>query len=203
MIKRNLDYLIREATPTEISHGLDWYRDARVFAYSLSKRYNVPFVKVCGVIAALSPHNKWNRNRLDAERLIKFVSSGSPYLPRCNTYKAMRSKAVKILKLDIANNFSVLKVLNGPKISAFFLNIYDGENQSVTVDTWIHLAANLEYLKTEERPVLKKKEYAEIEKVIKELSFERGIKPYQTQAIIWLAFKRKSQAVISANRKAV
>lgn len=202
MIKRNLNSLLQDATPSEIQHGLDWYREARIYAYQLSKVYNVPFSKVCGVIAALSPRNKWERNKLDAARVISAVVSKRRNMPRCGTYKMMRTKAIDILKSDSASSDSILKILNGPKISAFYLNIFDGENNRVTVDTWIHLASKLEYLVEEARPVLKRAEYVEIETALKELSAEYGIKPYQAQAIVWLVFKRKSAPIIAQNRKA-
>lgn len=191
-IRKNLVSLLNEATPQDLEHGRAWYRDARLFAYHVSKRYNFPFVKVCAVIAALSPRSKWERNKFDAENLINAVLSGST-LPKCSTYGAMVRKAVNIIKCEGQDAATMLRILNGPKISAFFLNIYDGENRRVTVDTWIHLAAHGKYKEVKKRKNLGIVEYRKIESEIKSLSNELNLKPYETQAILWVSFKRKTE----------
>ena len=105
----------------------------------------------------------------------------------------MVRKAVKIFHSKVDSIDTMLSILNGQKISAFFLNIYQQENSMVTVDSWIALASNGKYLPVEKRPSMKKSEFKEISEVITELSEVYNLKPYQTQAVIWVYFKRQHE----------
>lgn len=188
-IENNLTRLLNNAEKNDFDQGLLWYRQARLYSYELAKKYDFPFIKVCAIIAALSPRSRWERNKIDADKLIGYALGHNP-MPKCGTYGLMVKKALKVIALDKFDQNTILQVLNGPKISAFFKNIYDGENFDVTVDSWIHLAAQGKYIAVKNRKGLNKTVYQKIEQVIKSLSLQLGIKPYETQAILWVTFKR-------------
>lgn len=189
MHKENLRSVLFHSSPNEIDQAKTWYRDARLFCFQVSKQYGVSFRKTCAIMAALSPRNKWDRNKQDTETLIKWML-GHDVSPSFATYGNMVDKAVKIFESDIDTKKEMLKLLNGPKISNFFLNIYDAESNCVTVDTWIHLAASGEYLPTKERKILKQKEFNEISDTVKELAIEYEMNAPEMQALIWVTFKR-------------
>lgn len=170
------------------------YKEARLYAYDLSKAYNIRYSIACGIIAALSPRVRWEKNKLDADNLIRFLIGDLENEPKFNTYGTMVEKAKAIFHSD-GTRKTILKLLNGPKISAFFLNIYESENNSVTVDSWIYLAAHGRYMSVKERPSVKITEFRDISRAIMELSLESGLKPYQVQAIAWLTMKRLTSEI--------
>ena len=58
------------ATEQERSHGRRWYEQAHTAALDMSGEYPVSVITAAGVIAALSPNNRWDRNLSDASALI-------------------------------------------------------------------------------------------------------------------------------------
>ena len=65
------------ATSQEVQLGTDWYPSAYKIAVRLAGKYRIPTETAAGVIAALSPSNRWERNIVDAEALIKVFKAGA------------------------------------------------------------------------------------------------------------------------------
>ena len=65
------------ATSQEVQLGCDWYPSAYKIAVRMADTYGVPTKTVAGVIASLSTSNRWERNVLDAEALIKVWRAGA------------------------------------------------------------------------------------------------------------------------------
>lgn len=189
---RNIQAVLSQANESDFVEGAKWYRDARLWAYGVSKRHGVSFRKVCAMLAALSPRSKWERNKKDCESLIAFLTGRAP-MPKCSTYSLMVRKAIKIYESKDDTTRAMLEMLNGPKISAFFLNIYDAASERVTVDTWIYLLALGEYITVDKRPSLNKRDYRLIENTIKETAQARNVAPPVLQAVLWVAFKRMTE----------
>ena len=59
----NITCVYRDADETQHAEGLLWYENAQKAAYHIALKYDVPVYLVVAVIAALSPNNKWSRNR--------------------------------------------------------------------------------------------------------------------------------------------
>jgi len=55
---------------------LGWYEEAMQFADYISITFNISKVVAAGVISALSPNNKWERNKIDAFNLIQAYVDG-------------------------------------------------------------------------------------------------------------------------------
>lgn len=189
MYRRNLKKLFDKAIDTDTVDGLDWYKKARVFCKRVAVEHNVEFIKVCGVLAALSPRNRWERNKLDTVNLIKYLTGQVSERPLFGTYDAMVDKATQIFN-GFGEHDRVKRTLKGPKISAFFDNIFSARSKEVTVDTWMLLAAMGKYMSVDERPALTKKSYTEIAAAIKDLAAKVELKPYELQAIVWCVIKR-------------
>jgi hypothetical protein len=62
MSVRNIMKVYNQATGCERLNGASWYREAQGSALDISTRLKLPLHIVTGVIAALSPNNKWDRN---------------------------------------------------------------------------------------------------------------------------------------------
>lgn len=109
----------------------DWYTNAHLFACSLCKYMPTESLssalrKACGIIAALSPLKSWQENKLIAE---SFLRNGNG-----RHTKAFKQKAKDILNSD-GEVDTIATILNGNKITSFFLNILNPEtSQAVTID---------------------------------------------------------------------
>mgnify|MGYP001397859959 CR=1 FL=1 len=90
------------ATTQEVQLGCDWYPSALAIAGRIADKYDTSPEIVAGVIAALSPNNRWERNIVDAEAIIKCWAAGGTRTDMLNvkvcTYGKMKAKAVEILK---------------------------------------------------------------------------------------------------------
>ena len=64
------------ATSQEVQLGCDWYPSALKIAARIGEKYDLSAQTVAGVIAALSPNNRWERNIIDAENIIKCWRAG-------------------------------------------------------------------------------------------------------------------------------
>jgi hypothetical protein len=163
------------ASPSTVREGLHWYRKARRWAKELSAKTGVPLFKVVGVVAALSPTNKWDRNKFDTE---EFIRTGGDCLV-C-TYGVQKAKAWDILHLA-QNKEETLAILKGPKTKAFFHNIFhcltDGQ---VTLDRWALRAVGHSDKKT---PT--KGQRNAIETAYREAAAEVGLRAHEFQAVIW------------------
>jgi hypothetical protein len=68
-MKQELLRRYQKASKNQKQAGLDWYVAAHEEGWRLAVKYRLPVKKVAGIMAALSPNNKWERNILDTEIL--------------------------------------------------------------------------------------------------------------------------------------
>lgn len=170
-MKQILINTLNRANKNDLKHGLSWYNDARVFCKQVSELYNVPLYKVVGVLAALSPRNKWNRNKIDCINVIKHG-----YNATVCTFNSNKEKACKILAARSLEH--CVKLLNGIKVQSFFSNIYYKDCQLVTVDVWAMRAIGY-------NGNLTPKKYREIESIYQTVARDFGMLPKQLQAVAW------------------
>lgn len=112
----------------------DWYQEANDYAETIARKMGawnysgklLNIKRVCGVIAALSPVKSWSENKRVAKQLIE--------TGECGHMKQFVGKAKRILECD-GSDEAILAILNGRKISAFYLNIaYPNKANNVTID---------------------------------------------------------------------
>ena len=93
------------ATSQEVQLGVDWYPSALDIANRIAVKYGVSAETAAGVIAALSPNNRWERNIVDAENIIKCWAAGGTrsdlLAVKVCTYGKMKEKAIDILTTPI------------------------------------------------------------------------------------------------------
>jgi len=135
------------ATSQEVQLGCDWYPSALKIATRIADKYDLRVETVAGVIAALSPSNKWERNIYDAEALIKVWRAGAtrdevlhpkhPIIKVC-TYLTMKTKAWDILAreefLHLQMASSIPDILKGVKVVEFFNCITNPLLDDVCID---------------------------------------------------------------------
>ena len=127
------------ATTQEVQLGCDWYPSALKIAIRIATKYGLRVETVAGVIAALSPSNKWERNVYDAEALIKVWRAGAtrdevldpdnPIIRVC-TYLLQKTKAWDIL----TTSDPVVDILKGLKTIEFFNCITNPALDDVCID---------------------------------------------------------------------
>ena len=91
------------ATAADYAEGKAWYARALTAAQRLAEDYDITVKTAAGVITALSPRNKWDRNLLDAEKIISvYVSAGADeaFNVKVCTFTANKKKAIAILKSE-------------------------------------------------------------------------------------------------------
>ena len=193
IMKNNLNSWYSIATKDEIRNGLEWYDEAQSFTRVLSMKYSVDAYTVATVISCLSPNNKWQRNKVDAEATVGAFTSGKftkeEYLKlvKCCTYKANRVKAWQALETGEGIHST------SPKTHAFAMNVGFLSSEHCTVDKWMLRAfqskahdaidANLQTSCTI-------KQYQNLERITNEVAKTKSLKAYELQAIVWLTIKR-------------
>ena len=97
-----LNFWYNESTLDERESGRSWYNEARSYVKILSLRFELPEIICAGVVSALSPNNKWERNKIDAYAVINAVKNNIPadQVKVC-TYNANKDKAFAIARGDI------------------------------------------------------------------------------------------------------
>ena len=73
---RNILAVFALATAGELQEGLDWYHRANRVAAEIASAHGISLETAAGVIADLSPNNRWERNIVDAENIIRAYSIG-------------------------------------------------------------------------------------------------------------------------------
>ena len=184
------------ATSQEVQLGCDWYRSAFQIADRISDKYGLPTETVAGVIAALSPNNRWERNIIDAENIIKCWAAGGTdedvLAVTCCPYSTMKQKALDILTRDIP----IVEILNGPKIIEFFNCITNPMLNDVCIDGHAYSVWFGQRLTMKQVPNIGKKlrqqiktDYVDACTFINE-ELNESFTPADIQAITWVTHKR-------------
>jgi len=177
----NIEMIWKLATPKEVYNGVKWYSDAQYQAKEISMKYDIKLSTVVGVISALSPNNKWDRNIQNADALIKAYLDGEHIESvKVSTYHTMKAKAWSILddmlssNEDIKSFYECIMGFDACCIDGHALNIWRGERFGLTSD----------------KTNIGKKLYAEIQNDYVETAEKLGLKAYELQAITWVAWRR-------------
>ena len=197
-LTKNISAMLQLASVADIEEGVEWYDRAGRLGQRLADVYGCTLEQSVGVIAALSPNNKWKRNCRDAESCIKAWSLGGDVMGVvCCTYPLMKDKAKRILELKAPSREEVAAILNGRKISAFALSIL-GEASAVCVDGHAFAIWLGERVPTTKTPSLGKKLYARIAadycNVAKRSRAicSHDLTAAQVQAVTWVTYRRIS-----------
>ena len=184
------------ATSQEVQLGVDWYASALNIAGRIAAKYHTRIEIVAGVIAALSPNNRWERNIIDAEAIIKCWAAGGTRTDILNvkvcTYTKMKQKAIDILTRDI----EIVEILNGKKIIEFFNCITNTALNDVCIDGHAYSVWFGQRLTMKQVPAIGKKLRSQIKTDYRDATAfinEELCESYSAadiQAITWVAHKR-------------
>lgn len=180
-MRSNLRWWYGRASEEEISDGLTWYLEAMEFSKKLSERFGVSGEICAGVISALSPNNKWGRNKFDAIQVLDAVAKGyDEDAVKVCTYNSNKRKAFAIARGD-------KRILQqSPKTYAFARNVGEMDDGFVTIDKW-HLRAcqtrSLKYKDT--KTTVTPKQYGLLQNDCIKIALDYDVKGYEFQAIVW------------------
>ena len=184
------------ATSQEVQLGVDWYPSALDIANRIAVKYGVSAETAAGVIAALSPNNRWERNIVDAENIIKCWAAGGTRTDMLNvkvcTYGKMKAKAVDILTLDAP----ITTILKGKKIIEFFNCITNPLLNDVCIDGHAYSVWFGQRLTMKQVPNIGKNLRATIKTDYRDATafinaeLDEDFTPADIQAITWVTHKR-------------
>jgi hypothetical protein len=198
-VTRNISGMLQLASQADILSGLDWYKRAHKLGVRLIHAYDgLTLGQAVGVIAALSPNNKWTRNCVDAEAMIKAWHYGAdPLSVKVCTFNPNKAKAAAILALtaDDLETDTIAEILNGRKVVAFYRSIM-GDPDAVCVDGHAYAVWIGERIPTTQTPSIGVKLYADIARayqLVAKRSYElcgTTLTPTQVQAVTWVTYRR-------------
>lgn len=181
VIKNNIKKTYNVSLDSEFNN---WYREANDFGYDVAKLFDIPISKVLGVTSVLSPLKEWSNNKKLA---VEFIASGD-----CGHMKNNKKKARDIMALDndSALEFNILKIINGQKTTAFFLNMmYPNRSDYVTIDRHA-IAIAIGRNATEFEQSLTKNQYKFLRDCYILVAETLGLAPLHLQSITWQTWKR-------------
>jgi len=179
---RNIASVLAQATDCERSEGLRWYQDAH--DKSIADVSNDPVV-AAGVVAALSPGLRWERNIPAAARVAARPEKPDLMGLGVRWWDGVR-KAVRILAGE-----SPETVLRGNKVRAFYRCILNPcDDFAVCVDGHAYSIWHGKRTTLDETPNLTDERYETIAAAYRKVAKEVGLLPMQVQAITWVVWRR-------------
>jgi len=188
---RNILKVYRRATEADISHGIEWYDRAKRMAEYISENTELDIHTVIGVMAALSPNNKWERNCENTMTMcVAWVNGDSLDSFKVSCYNTMKAKAWSILDDELTDHDDILTRLNGQKIRSFYSNIVGLDE--VTIDGHaLNIARGYRAGLTTDATNMGKKQYKELQLAYVKAAQRVKVKPHVLQAITWTTWKRE------------
>lgn len=180
------------ANTADVVQGTAWYRDANIIASRLARKYEISERQAVGVIAALSPRNKWERNVADAENLIRVFTADPESVDSVKvcTFGRNKAKAIEILQLsEPVREEQVLGILSGPKLQEFYGCII-GVHDEVCIDGHAYSIWAGDRITLANVPNIGKKLREKIKVAYCRAAQEVDVTPAQMQAITWCAWRR-------------
>ena len=198
---KNILAMYMQASPVDTQEGTVWYNNAHQICSALSDKYKLPLSTVVGVVSALSPNNKWDRNIFDAENIIHAYCMGYDY-PKVCTFSSNKDKAITILECEIDSSDNICAILKGNKTIAFFRGILtNGQCDEITVDGHAFNIWRGMYTSLNEVPAISNKLYKTVSDAYKQAAVTinnlEGTKysAAEIQAITWVTHRRVNGVV--------
>lgn len=191
MNQDNILAVLQLASLTERMEGLAWYATAEAICSELAAKHSISDELAAGVVAALSPRNKWERNIQDADALItafRFGGREQAEQTKVCTFDKNKDKAIRILEEASADS-SVLLILSGPKLKEFYSCIrgIDGE---VCIDGHAYCIWAGERTGLKDVPAIGVKLRRQIKADYAAAAAKVNLTPAQLQAVTWVAWRR-------------
>ena len=189
--QKHIQAMLDLASAADVVEGKAWYQTAQQAAMEMADRYDINCTAAAGVIAALSPRNKWHRNLIDAENLINvFCTAGADACAdvKVCTFGKNKAKAIAILNENIICLDSIESILSGPKLKEFFRCIIGQDD--VTVDGHAYSIWFGDRITLANVPSIGVKLRRQIKRDYLAVAAANNLTGYEVQAITWVAHRR-------------
>jgi hypothetical protein len=134
------------------------------------------------VLAALSPRKTWDENKNQA---IKLVKTGD-----CGHMRVFKEKALQIIA-GSGNEADILKVLNGRKITSFYLNIrYPDKAINLTIDRHALSVALGYWTSDSDYTGLTTRQYEFFSECYRHVAARLSVSPLLVQSATWVVWRR-------------
>lgn len=174
----NILAIYEAANEEELREGMSWYANAHADCLEISGNLKL----AAGIVAAVSPGLRWEKNIEAARRII----DGTPLSGLGRIWGANKEKA-----MDILEGKDPEKVLGGNKVRAFYrLIVQPWNKEEVCVDGHAYCIWLGKKLPTDEIPQISNHTYACIWGDYVTVAGALGILPHQLQAVTWLTWRR-------------
>jgi hypothetical protein len=176
----------------ERHHGATFYSEAKSICAEIAADCSLPLDSVAGVVAALSPNNRWERNVADARRLCAAYHSGG--IDHASDVKVATFHNNKHKALAILSGSPSLDVLGGLKVRAFYSAIMGKD--AIVIDGHAYAIWRGEHIPTTSTPKIPPKLYdaivSDYVKASEALSVVMGrqLSAVTVQATTWLVWRR-------------
>lgn len=179
--------------------GGGWYPAAQDEARRLVDAYGVSLNVAAGVLAALSPRNRWSRNVADAAGMVAAFHVGGTSAAvgvKVCTFTPNKMKAIAILEAVSPTADEVAAILSGRKLRSFFGCIIgaadcciDGHAVAIALGKRIVLSKT---------PSLSASRYAAYQVAYGMAAQARGISASTIQAVTWVAYRNSHGITVKA-----
>lgn len=198
------------STPEHRAHGRVWYIEARHQCQRIADATGIPVEGVIGVMAALSPANKWARNVADCASMCHAYALGgrgaASEVVVC-TYKPNKVKALDILAISHLGTYqsrhgivnecrTILYGKAGRKLRSFYQCILDGQREErghnqteVCIDGHAWGIAHADRKSMQDVPSMSASRYAALQVAYKRAAEKREVSAPVMQAITWVAWR--------------
>lgn len=169
-----------KATEEHKRSGLHWYWKAHYLAQQMALSSGHQLHTAVGVIAALSPSCKWERNLFEAEELLH----NRPVQHFTYTPNVVKARAI------LAGNHPDF-VLGGPKVTAFYQLIMNPMNdQVVCIDRHaVRVCTRYKWKDDKEAAQWLRRGYESCANAYKNVAKKLNLLPWQVQAVTWEVFR--------------
>jgi len=183
----NILAVFNQATTDELRQGTQWYTDAHKQGVRLAKTYGISIDAACGIIAAVSPGLRWERNVEVAERIIQRRElDGLGVRWYANVRKARL----------IRNGQKPENILKGNKVRAFYDNIAQpGRSLCVCIDGHAYAIASGKRISLMDVPPIGRRAYNRLSASYAVVAKHLGLRPCQLQAVVWVVWRRLHNVV--------
>ena len=183
------------ATPDQRHAGMGWYPTALRSAEGIALGTGLPIATVVGVMAALSPSNKWARNVADTAALCHAFKLGGRAaaleVPTC-TFNTMKHRGLEVLALPSPCPEAIASIIHGKKgrkVRSFFHCIRSGGQQDVCIDGHAYNITVGTRAALHKVPSLGQGKYAWLQVAYATAAEARGVLPSEMQAVTWVAWR--------------
>ena len=111
MIVDNIDTIYQKASPEQYNSGFNWYLNAHNYCQEIATKFDIPFHKVVGVCAVLSPQSNWTQNKQNTHNY--FSKDPMQFI----------SKMKIEMMAKVLEDKAITEVTKGQKVTSFYYNI--------------------------------------------------------------------------------